>query len=194
MQTSSTCPTCHGTGKSITSKPKDADANGLLRKEEVIEVEIPAGVEEGMQLNVRSRGNAGPMDGVPGDLLVVIEEVEHESLKRDGTNLHYEHYVNFADAALGAKIEIPMITGKAKITVDPGTQSGKTLRLRGKGLPSVQGYGRGDLLVHIAVWTPQKLSSDEKKVLEQMRESDNFHPNPSSKDKGFFSKMKDFFN
>lgn len=193
MQTSSTCPTCHGAGQTVTSKPREADENGLVRKEEVIEINIPAGVEEGMQLSLSGKGNAGPVGGINGDLLVVIEEVEHEFLKRDGRNLHYEHYINFADAALGSSAEIPLITGKAKIKVEPGTQSGKILRLRGKGLPDVNGYGRGDILVNINVWTPQKLSGKEKELLEELRGSSNFQPNPTSRDKGFFQRMKEYF-
>lgn len=193
MQTQTTCNACHGAGKMIDKKPADADANGLKRKEEVIEIEIPAGVMEGMQLSVTGKGNAGPFDGVPGDLIVVIEEVPHEELRRDGDNLHFEAYVNFVDAVLGSSIEIPTVSGKAKIKMEPGTQSGKVLRLKGKGLQSVQNYGQGDLFVHINVWTPKKISKDEKALLEKLRESDNFQPNPDHHDKGFFQRMKDMF-
>ncbi len=193
MQTQSTCPTCHGTGKIIDKKPSGVDAQGLRRKEEVVEINIPAGVEEGMQLKVGGKGNAGPFNGVPGDLLVVIEEVKHDELQREGDNLHYEAYIGFIDAVLGASIEIPLIEGKAKIKIEPGTQSGKMLRLRGKGLPSVQGYGSGDLLVHLNVWTPKKVSSDEKAALEKLRTSENFQPKPGGKEEGFFDKMKNFF-
>ncbi|MDG1913632.1 MAG: molecular chaperone DnaJ [Crocinitomix sp.] len=193
MQTQSICPTCHGTGKIIDKKPSGVDAQGLRRKEEVVEINIPAGVEEGMQLKVGGKGNAGPFNGVPGDLLVVIEEAKHEHLQREGDNLHYEAYISFIDAVLGASIEIPLIEGKAKIKIEPGTQSGKMLRLRGKGIPSVQGYGGGDLLVHLNVWTPKKLSSDEKASLEKLRESENFQPKPGGKEEGFFDKMKNFF-
>ncbi len=144
MQTQSACNVCQGSGKIIDKRPADADQNGLKRQEEVIEIaEIPAGVEEGMQLNVRGKGNAGPFNGVPGDLMVVIEEVEHAELKRDGDNVHYEAFVSFMDAVLGESVEIPTLSGKVKIKIDPGTQSGKVLRLRGKGLPNVQGYGSG---------------------------------------------------
>lgn len=193
MQTQSTCHTCHGTGKIIGKKPAGADAQGLKRKEEIVEINIPAGVEEGMQLKVGGKGNAGPFNGVPGDLLVVIEEEKHEHLKRDGNNLHYEAYIGFIDAVLGASVEVPLVEGKAKIKVEPGTQSGKMLRLRGKGLPSVQGYGSGDLLVHVNVWTPKKISSEEKAILEKLKESENFKPNPGGKEEGFFDKMKNFF-
>ena len=194
MQTQSTCQSCHGTGKTIGKRPSGVDAQGLKRQEELVEINIPAGVEEGMQLKVGGKGNAGPFDGVPGDLLVVIEEEKNDLLQRDGQNLHYEAYVSFVDAALGESIEVPLVEGKAKIKVEAGTQSGKMLRLRGKGLPSVQGYGTGDLFVHINVWTPKKLSSEEKATLEKLRTSDNFQPKPSTKDEGFFSKMKDFFS
>lgn len=194
MQTQTTCNTCQGAGRMIDKKPAGADANGLIRKEEVIEIEIPAGVMEGMQLSVTGKGNAGPMDGIPGDLIVVIEEIESEELRRDGDHLHYDAYVNFVDAVLGQTIEIPTITGKAKIKVEPGTQSGKVLRLKGKGLPVLQGYGSGDMFVHINVWTPKKVSKEEKEILEKLRESDNFTPSPDHHDKGFFQRMKDMFH
>lgn len=194
MQTQTTCNVCRGAGKSIDKKPSDADVNGLVRKEEVIEIDIPAGVMDGMQLSVTGKGNAGPFDGVPGDLIVVIEEIPHEDLRRDGEHLHFEAYVNFVDAVLGHSIEIPTVTGKAKIKVEPGTQSGKVLRLKGKGLPSIQGYGVGDLFVHINVWTPKKVSKEEREILEGLRESENFKPTPDHNDKGFFQRMKDMFH
>jgi len=194
MQTQSTCHMCQGAGKMIDKRPSDADAQGLKRQEEVIEIEIPAGVEEGMQLSVTGKGNAGPFNGVPGDLIVVVEEVEHDELKRDGDNLHYEAYVNFVDAVLGESIEIPTISGKAKIKVEPGTQSGKVLRLKGKGLPQLQRYGHGDLFVHINIWTPKKVTKEEREILEKFRESENFKPSPDKNDKSFFSRMKDMFH
>ncbi|MFN6015531.1 MAG: DnaJ C-terminal domain-containing protein, partial [Flavobacteriales bacterium] len=194
MQTQSTCHTCQGAGKMIDKKPADADAHGLKRQEEVIEIEIPAGVEEGMQLSVTGKGNAGPFNGVPGDLIVVIEETEHSELRRDGENLHYEAFINFVDAVLGESIEVPTISGKAKIKIDPGTQSGKVLRLKGKGLPHVQRYGTGDLFVHINVWTPKKISKEERDLLEKLRDSENFRPHPDNNDKNFFNRMKDMFS
>lgn len=193
MQTQTTCNVCQGAGKMIDKKPADADAQGLKRKEEVIEIDIPAGVEEGMQLSVSGKGNAGPFDGIPGDLIVVIEEVAHDELRRDGENLHYDAYINFVDAVLGESIEIPTISGKAKIKIEPGTQSGKTLRLKGKGLPVLQGYGTGDLLVHINVWTPKKVSKEEREMLEKLKDSENFIPNPDINEKGFFQRVKDMF-
>lgn len=194
MQTQSTCPACQGAGKMIDKKPADADNNGLKRQEEVIEIDIPAGVEEGMQLSVTGKGNAGPFNGVPGDLIVVIEEVPHDHLRRDGENLHYEAFVNFVDAVLGESIEVPTVNGKAKIKVEPGTQSGKMLRLKGKGLPSIQGYGTGDLFVHINIWTPTKVSKEEKELLEKLRNSENFVPKMDGSEKGFFQRVKDMFN
>ena len=194
MQTSSPCTTCGGDGKMIDKKPEGANADGLVKKEEVITIDIPAGVEDGMQLSVTGKGNAGPKDGIAGDLIVLIEEIPHETIKRDGTNLLYDLYLNFADAALGTEAEIQTISGKVKIKIDPGTQSGKVLRLKGKGIPNIQGYGgKGDFLIYVNVWTPQKLSKDEKAALEKLRNSENFEPKPTSKDKGFFDRMKDYF-
>jgi molecular chaperone DnaJ len=194
MQTSSTCPTCNGEGQVIVNKCRSCHGSGITNGEEVIAVNIPAGVAEGMQLNMSGKGNAGERGGYPGDLLIVIEEHEHAELKRDGNNLHYDLYINFADAALGYGVEVPTIDGKAKIKLDAGTQPGKVLRLKGKGLPQVNSHHRGDLLVNINVWTPQHLSSEEKKILEKLRESENFKPHPGKNDKGFFEKMKEYFN
>jgi molecular chaperone DnaJ len=193
MQTQATCNVCQGAGKTIDQKPADADNQGLKRQEEVIEIDIPAGVEEGMQLSVSGKGNAGPFNGVPGDLIVVIEEQEHAELRRESEHLHYEAFVNFVDAVLGESIEIPTVTGKAKIKIDPGTQSGKVLRLKGKGLPILQGYGSGDLFVHIHVWTPKKVTKEERELLEKLKASENFTPNPDKSEKGFFQRMKDMF-
>ena len=194
MQTQSACHVCQGAGKMIDKKPADSDAHGLKRQEEVIEIEIPAGVEEGMQLSVTGKGNAGPFNGVPGDLIVVIEEVEHEELRREGENLHFDAIVSFIDAALGESIEVPTVSGKVKIKVDSGTQSGKVLRLKGKGLPVLQGYGTGDLFVHIHIWTPTKLSKEEREILEKLKGSENFKPGSESEEKGFFGRMKDMFS
>ncbi len=193
MQTSATCPSCNGEGQTIKDKCKSCHGEGVIRDEEVISINIPAGVGEGMQLNVSGKGNAAVRGGVNGDLLVLIEEEPHPLLKRDGNNLYFEQYVNFADAALGTTVEIPTIEGKAKIKIDEGTQGGKVLRLRGKGLPDVNGYAKGDLLVNVNVWTPQQLSKDEKSILEKLRSSDNFKPKPTAKDKSFFDRMKEYF-
>lgn len=194
MQTASTCPSCNGDGKTIEKKAPGSDANGQIRQEDVIEIDIPAGVEEGMQLTVRGKGNDGPKGGVAGDLIVLIEEEKHPSLNREGQNLHYDLFMNFADLALGNSAEIPTVTGKAKIKITPGTEAGKILRLKGKGLPSVNAYGTGDLLVHVNVWTPKNLSKEEKEMLEKLRESKNFQPNPDGSEKSFFSRMKEYFS
>lgn len=194
MQTASTCPNCNGLGKTINKKPAGADEHGMIRKEDVVEVKIPAGVAEGMQLKVAGKGNAGPLDGVNGDLLVQIEEVEHEELQRDGQNLHYDLYISLPDAVLGTKVDVPTVSGKARIKLDPGTQSGKILRLRNKGLPSVESYGTGDLLVHINVWTPKNIDSKYRKMFEEMQNDASFNPNPDRSDKSFFDKVKEMFS
>jgi molecular chaperone DnaJ len=193
MQTQTTCSGCNGEGKTVKDKCNTCHGDGIVRAEEVISINIPAGVAEGMQLSVGGKGNAAPRGGINGDLLVLIEEEEHLELKRDGSNLFYDSYVNFADAALGTSIEIPTVDAKVKIKIEPGTQSGKVLRLKGKGLPDVNSYGTGDLLVNINVWTPQALSAEEKKALETLRASKNFAPNPNRKEKGFFDRMKEYF-
>lgn len=193
MQTQTTCSGCNGEGKIVKDKCNTCHGDGVVRAEEVISINIPAGVAEGMQLSVSGKGNAAPRGGINGDLLVLIEEEEHPELKRDGSNLFYDAYINFADAALGTNIEIPTVDAKAKIKVEAGTQSGKVLRLKGKGLPDVNSYGTGDLLVNINVWTPQHLTPEEKKALETLRVSKNFAPNPNRKEKGFFDRMKEYF-
>lgn len=184
MQTTSTCPSCGGEGQTITDKCSPCNGNGIVRDEEVSSINIPGGVYEGMQLSVAGKGNMGARGGVAGDLIVVIEEVEHEHLKRDGMNLFYDHFVSYSDAALGTHIEVPTIDGKVKVKVDVGTQSGKVLRLKGKGLPDINTYGRGDILVKINVWTPQNLSKEEKKILEDLKRTENF--NGLSKTKYYF--------
>ncbi len=193
MQTQSTCNSCGGEGRIIKDKCNTCHGDGIVRGEDMISFNIPAGVADGMQLSVGGKGNAAPRGGINGDLIVQIEEEEHAELKRDGMNLFYDCYINFADAALGISVEIPTIEAKAKIKIDAGTQSGKVLRLKGKGLPDVNSYGRGDLLVNINVWTPQHLSSEEKKMLEKIKESKNFQPNPGKREKGFFDRMKEYF-
>jgi molecular chaperone DnaJ len=165
-----------------------------VRGEEVIAVQIPAGVEDGMQMKVSGKGNAGARGGVNGDLIIVFEEIEHEEIKRDGNNLYYDLYINFADAALGTNVEVPLLDGKAKIKIDEGTQSGKILRLKGKGIPDLNRYGKGDLLVCINVFTPQKLNKEEKALMEKLRSSENFHPSSGKKEKSFFQRMRDSFS
>jgi molecular chaperone DnaJ len=193
MQTSSTCPSCGGEGQTITHKCPTCAGNGIIKGEEVISLNIPAGVSEGIQLSVSGKGNAAARGGVPGDLIVVIEEAPHDDLMRDGTNLLYDLYISFPDAALGTSVEIPTLEGKARIKIEAGTQGGKILRLKGKGIPSLNQYGRGDLLVNINVWTPRSLDRQEKELMEKLMHSANFKPNPNSKDRSFFERMREYF-
>jgi molecular chaperone DnaJ len=192
MVSASTCGVCGGSGQTVDQKPVDADSKGLIIKEEVISINIPGGVAEGMQLSMSGKGNETP-GGIPGDLLIVIEEVEDKVLQRDGNNVIFDLYVSFVDAALGASIEVPTIEGKVKIKIDPGTQSGKMLRLKGKGIKDINGYIKGDQLIMVNVWTPTHLSKDEKDTLENLKNSDNFKPDPGNGEKSFFDKMKEFF-
>jgi len=194
MQTASPCTTCGGSGQMIDKKPEGADAQGLVVNEETVSIKIPAGVEDGMQLKVSGKGNDAPGNGVPGDLLVAIEEKEHPTLQREGDNLHYDLYISYSEAALGASREIDTVTGKVRIKIEEGVQSGKILRLRGKGISSINGYGKGDLLVHVNVWTPKTLSREQKEFFERMADDDNFQPNPEKNDKSFFEKVKDMFS
>ncbi|MFD0991731.1 molecular chaperone DnaJ [Tenacibaculum geojense] len=195
MQTATTCSTCQGAGEMLDSKPSGADAQGMVVKEETVSINIPEGVTEGVQLKVGGKGSEAPgKNAIPGDLLVLIEELPHETLKREGSNIHYDLYVNFSEAVLGTSKEIETVTGKVKIKIEPGTQSGKILRLKGKGLPSIERYGSGDFLIHINVWTPQELSKEQKQFFEKMMNDDNFSPNPQKSDKSFFEKVKDMFS
>jgi molecular chaperone DnaJ len=193
MQTSSTCPTCNGSGSQITSKCNSCHGEGTVRGEETISINIPAGVSDGMQLSMSGKGNAAPNGGIPGDLIILIEEIPHETLKREGNNIVYDLHVSIVDAALGYSAEVPTIDGKAKIKIDPGTQSGKLLRLKGKGIPEINSYNRGDEIIHVNIWTPKALSSEERELLEKLRDSPNFKPQPGKNDKSFFEKMKEYF-
>jgi len=194
MQTASTCGTCRGAGKIIDKKPAGADANGMVQQEDTVSVSIPAGVTDGVQLKVSGKGNDAPGNGVSGDLLVVIQELTHDKLKREGLNLHYDFYISISEAVLGSSKEIDTLSGVVRIKIDGGTQSGKILRLRGKGVPSLDHYGKGDLLIHINVWTPQTLTKDQKKFFETNKEDDNFIPSPAIDEKSFFDKVKDMFS
>ena len=193
MQTTSTCPTCEGEGKIINEKCTFCNGEGVLMSEEVISINIPAGVGEGMQLSLSGKGNAARRGGVNGDLIVLIEEEEHPELVRDGNDLLYNVFIGYPEAVLGETVEIPTIEGKVKVKIEAGTQQGKILRLRGKGLPDVNGYGKGDLLAKVNVWIPKNLSKDEKKLVEKMKEAEGFKPGSGDK-KSIFSKMKDFFD
>ena len=193
MQTTSACPTCNGEGQIITNKCTHCQGEGVIRDEEVISIRIPAGVGEGMQLNVAGKGNAGRRSGVNGDLFVVIHEDEHEELVRDGNNLIYNLFVTFPEITLGITKEIPTVDSKVKVKIEAGTQPEKILRLRGKGLPDVNGYGKGDLLVRVHVWIPKKVNSEERKMLEKLQTSANFIDGPDQSDKNFFDKVRDIF-
>ncbi|PTQ97970.1 molecular chaperone DnaJ [Mucilaginibacter yixingensis] len=193
MQTTSTCPTCNGEGTVITSKCNVCHGDGVVRGEETISINIPAGVSEGMQLSMSGKGNAAPRGGIPGNLIILVEEIPHETLKRDGNNVIYDMHISFIDAALGTSIEVPTIDGKAKIKIEPGTQGGRILRLKGKGVPEVNSYHRGDQLVHINIWTPKALNREERELLEKLANSPNFKPNPGKNEKSFFERMKEYF-
>lgn len=194
MATTTTCPTCNGAGTTIKATCGSCRGDGRVYDEDTIEVKIPAGVEEGQQLSMRGSGNAGRRGGPAGDLLINIAEKPHEHLQRDGQKVIFDLFLNFADAALGTSVEVPTITGKVKIKIPAGTQSGKIFRLRGKGLPELQGYGTGDQLIHVNLYTPKKLSKEETEMLEKLRDSDNFKPQLQKGEKGFFERMKEYFN
>lgn len=193
MQTTSTCPTCNGDGTQITSKCTVCHGDGLTRGEETIIINIPAGVSEGMQLSMSGKGNAAPRGGIPGDLIILIEEIPHESIKREGNNVIYDLHISFIDATIGSSVEVPTIDGKAKIKIEPGTQGGKILRLKAKGIPEVNSYHRGDQLVYVNIWTPKVLSKTEREILDTLRDSPNFKPQPGKNEKSFFDKMKEYF-
>ena len=193
MQTSSTCPTCDGEGKTITKKCAHCSGEGVVRDDEVITIQIPAGVAEGMQLSMSGKGNAARRGGVSGDLLIIVEEEEHPDLIRDENDLIYNLFLSFPTAALGGSVEVPTVDGVAKMKIDPGTQPGKVLRLRNKGLPSVHGYGTGDLLINVNVYVPEKLTAKETKIMKEWEESGSFEPSKSAK-KTVFSKFRKMFN
>lgn len=194
MQTASTCTSCGGAGQAIDKRPVGADAQGLKVAEEVVSIKIPGGVSDGMQLKVSNKGNEAPGNSIPGDLIVAIEELEHPTLKREGDNLHYDLYISISEAVLGTSKEIDAVTGKVRIKLEEGIQSGKILRLRGKGIPSINGYGSGDLLVHVNVWTPKTLNKEQKEFFVKMQNDENFVPSPEKSDKSFFEKVKDMFS
>lgn len=194
MQTTTPCSTCQGTGKIADHIPSGANNQGLTKVEESIEIKIPAGVREGIQLQVSGSGNDAPFDGIPGDLLVLIEEEEDKDLKRDGNNLHYDLYISIPEAIIGTTKEIPTVNNKVRIKIDKGTQSGKVLRLKGQGLPNLNSHGNGDLFIHINVWTPDKLSKEQEAMFEKLMKDENFQPHPSKNEKSFFEKVKEMFS
>ena len=194
MQTVTTCPTCNGEGSIVTAKCSVCKGDGRVYGEETVTIEIPAGVQEGMQLSVGGRGNAGERGGAPGDLIILIEEEQHPELHRDGLNVAYELHISFADAVFGLQAEVPTIDGKAKIKIPPGTHSGKIFRLKGKGFPGVNSYERGDQLIHVNVWTPQHITPEEKSMLEKLNDSPNFQPKPDKTERSFFDKVREMFS
>ncbi|MBV9987504.1 MAG: molecular chaperone DnaJ [Chitinophagaceae bacterium] len=194
MQTVTTCPTCNGEGTSVTTKCTACKGDGRVYGEETISIDIPAGVSDGMQLSMSGKGNAGERGGLAGDLIIQIEEEGHAELHRDGLNVAYELHISFTDAVFGTQVEVPTIDGRAKIKIPAGTQSGKIFRLKGKGFPEVQGYGKGDQLIEVNVWTPQHLNSEEKELLEKLNQSENFKPKPGKADKSFFDRVREAFN
>ncbi len=195
MQTTTACPACSGSGQSITNKCQPCKGEGRVYEEETISIDIPAGVSEGIQLSMNGKGNAGMNGGQSGNLLISIQEKAHEYFERDNNNILFELDINFADAVLGTQVEVPTLTGKVKVSIPQGTQGGKIFRLRGKGLPSLQGYGQGDQLIHVNVYVPSDINSEERKLVEKLRESKNFKPDQKNREdrKGFFDRMKDFF-
>ncbi len=193
MQTVGTCPTCNGEGSTITNKCTSCKGEGRVYTEETINIDIPAGVQDGMQLSLSGKGNIGERGGAPGDLIVLIEEESHPDLQRDNLNVIYDMHVSIPDAIFGSNVEVPTIDGRAKIKIPPGTQSGKIFRLKGKGFPSINSYERGDQLIHVNVWTPQELSNEEKEMIEKLKDSKNFQPQPEKNEKSFFTKVKEMF-
>lgn len=194
MQTVTTCPSCNGEGSMITSKCGSCKGEGRLFGEEMITIDIPAGVADGMQLSMSGKGNAGERGGYPGDLIIQIEEEQNQELHRDGLNVAYDLFISFPEAVFGTEVEVPTITGRAKLKIPAGTHSGKILRLKGKGFPEVQGYSRGDQLVYVNVWTPQTINNEEKAMLEKLDKSDNFKPRPDKREKSFFERVKEAFS
>jgi molecular chaperone DnaJ len=193
MQTTQTCPTCNGEGQVVANKCNSCHGRGTVTGEEIISINIPAGVADGMQLSVSGKGNAAERGGIPGDLIVQIEEIEDDFLKRDGNNVICDIYISFPEAVLGTSVEIPTVDSKVKVKIEPGTQAGKILRLKGKGLPSIQSHSRGDQLINVNVWTPQKISAEEQEIMDKLMKSENFKPNPSKSERSFFDRMKEFF-
>lgn len=194
MQTVTTCPTCNGEGTTITAKCTSCKGEGRVFGEETINVDIPAGVGEGMQLSMSGKGNMGERGGAAGDLIILIEEEPHKDLQRDGLNVAFELHLSFPEAAFGTNVEVPTIDGRAKIKIPAGTQSGKIFRLKGKGFPEVNGYNRGDQLIHVNAWTPQNLTNEEREMLEKLSNSPNFKPQPGKSEKSFFEKVKEVFS
>lgn len=194
MQTVTTCPSCNGEGSVVTGKCSSCRGEGRTYADETVTLDIPAGVQEGMQLSLSGKGNAGERGGPNGDLIVLIEEEAHAQLQREGNNVVFDLHISFPEAVFGTSLEVPTIDGKAKIKIPAGTQAGKIFRLKGKGFPVVNSYERGDQLIHVNIWTPQHLNSEEKAMLEKLQHSDNFKPNPDKNEKSFFERVREMFS
>ncbi len=194
IQQAVTCDMCNGEGTVVKNACPTCGGSGVVKGEEIVTINIPAGVEDGMQLSMREKGNAAPRGGINGDLIVVIEEIEHELFERDGNNLYLNYFISFPQAALGGSVDIPTLDGLARVKIAPGTQGGQILRLQGKGLPELHNSRKGDLIVNINVWTPKSLTKEERNLIEKFEHSENFQPKPSKNEKNFFNKVKQFFN
>jgi molecular chaperone DnaJ len=194
MQSATTCTACNGAGQTLRHRPSGADSYGMISEEETVSIKIPAGVEDGMQLKVSGKGNEAPGQGISGDMIVQITVKDHPTLKREGNNLHFDLYISLSEAVLGTYKEIDIVGGSVRIKLDTGIQSGKILRLKGKGIPSLNHYGTGDMLVHVNVWTPEQLTKEQKQFFEHQATHDNFKPSPKSSHKSFFDKVKDMFS
>lgn len=192
-QTTQPCPTCGGEGKVITTPCDKCKGEGVVKGEEIVEIKIPAGVADGMQLSVSGKGNAARRGGVNGNLLVLIEEIPDKELLRDGNDLIYNLEISVPQAILGTSIEVPAVDGRVKIKIEPGTQTGKVLRLKGKGVPDLNGYGRGDLLVIVDVFIPKNISSEEKELIEKLAKSKNFTTEKGKQNVNVFDRMRNFF-
>lgn len=193
VMTTTTCPTCQGSGQAISTPCSTCRGEGRLYKEDILSPKVPAGVSQGMQLSMKGQGNVPAQGGIPGDLIILIEEKEDALLKREGSNIHYQLHISFIDAVLGSDKEVPTLSGKVKVKLPPGTQSGKILRLRGKGIKDIDSYGVGDQLIHVQIWTPQTLTKEEREKLESLSSSPNFVPNPSKQERGLIEKFRSFF-
>ena len=194
MQTVTTCPDCNGEGTTITNKCNVCKGEGRVYGEENLTMEIPAGVQAGMQLSMSGKGNMGERGGAPGDLIILIEEEAHPQLQREGLNVAFELYISFPEAVFGSQTEVPTVDGRAKIKIPAGTQSGKIFRLKGKGFPSINSHEKGDQLIHVNVWTPQNVTTEERNLLETMQNSDNFKPKPDKNEKGFWERLRESFS
>ncbi|MDL2231044.1 molecular chaperone DnaJ, partial [Bacteroidales bacterium OttesenSCG-928-L19] len=194
FQQASVCPTCQGSGETIKEPCEECHGNGIVKGEEVVTVNIPSGVSEGMQLTMKGKGNAAPNGGINGDLFIAIEEIPHQIFEREGNNIFLNYYISFPQAALGATVEVPTLDGKVKMKVQPGTQSGQIMRIPRKGILDIRKINQGDLIVNLNVWIPKELTKEEHEMIEKFSSSENFIPKPEKTDRTFFSRLKGFFS